>query len=188
MKCKVYWPEEDAWFHGMIKDVRRNLKAKYNVGTAENEKFEERVIKKAFFVRYDDGDRDWLQIFKFSQGEGEEKQVVCINKSQQLDYYWDDDLKEYRESARDYEPKPIQERRDEIVREEEEREEKRKRKDKEEEERERKRKEIVREEEERKRKQKKQKDHLLVQNCGSMRNEGEPKVWFQKTGGRWPAV
>ena len=138
MKCKVYWPEEDAWFHGMIKDVRRNLKAKYNVGTAENEKFEERVIKKAFFVRYDDGDRDWLQIFKFSQGEGEEKQVVCINKSQQLDYYWDDDLKEYRESARDYEPKPIQERRDEIVREEEEREEKRKRKDKEEEERRRK--------------------------------------------------
>ena len=136
--------------------MRRNLKAKYNIGTHDDKKFEERVIKKAFFVQYDDGDRDWLQIFKFSQGEGEEKRVVCIDKSQQLDYYWDDDLKEYRESASDHEPKPIQEQRDEIVREEEERE----------------------------RKQKKQKDHLLVQ----MRNEGEPKVWFQKTGGRWPAV
>ena len=48
VKCKVYWKSDDAYYDGVIKDIRKGLRVK--VGNKPEASLPEQTIKKAFFV------------------------------------------------------------------------------------------------------------------------------------------
>mmetsp|Transcript_7938 Transcript_7938/g.23726 ORF Transcript_7938/g.23726 Transcript_7938/m.23726 type:complete len:327 (-) Transcript_7938:896-1876(-) len=112
MKCEVYWKEMNAHYSGTILDVRRKLRAKY-ADQKHGGQGTEQVVKKAFFVMYEDGDREWIEIKKFEAlpGDGGVNKVR-ITESVQLEEFYDREAKAFAQGST-YEPKSIEERKQE---------------------------------------------------------------------------
>ena len=111
-QCEVYWKEMNAHYSGTILDVRRKLRAKY-ADQKHGGQGTEQVVKKAFFVMYEDGDREWIEIKKFEAlpGDGGVNKVR-ITESVQLEEFYDREAKAFAQGST-YEPKSIEERKQE---------------------------------------------------------------------------
>ncbi|QDZ23657.1 hypothetical protein HOP50_11g61970 [Chloropicon primus] len=111
--CKVFWKEENAYYSGKILDVRKAFRAKHEVANEDvlAKGLKEVTIKKAFFIEYDDGDKEWLSIEKFEIAGGQGGQVL-ITESLQLDYYFDSGSKQFK-PGKEYVPKSIEDRKKE---------------------------------------------------------------------------
>ena len=130
-RCKVHWKEDDAFYSGVVADLRVEARfqreeeevAAAAAGAGAAAAGRERKKKKrlsevkpglAICVKYDDGDVEWLEIGKGAKIENDE---VVISESKRLDNYWDSKSEIFK-SGEDFDvPEDLEKRREEVERE-----------------------------------------------------------------------
>jgi len=112
-KCEVFWPTDNAYYWGKIVDFRRDLKGHFDEEDASEGS--EYAAKKAYFIRYDDGEGEWIEILNGKV----EKDHFQITESKNLAQFYDPKKRRFVPSI-DYREPNLEKRRAQIQQEEKE--------------------------------------------------------------------
>ena len=124
MPCRVYWAQDNDYYHGQVLDFRRQLRGHYDDesdlpsprGRPKLKKEAEVVAKKAFFVKYEDGEQEWIEILKWAMEsyEGDSLGRLVVEESKKLKHFWNAITKKM-EAGDKYTPLPIEKRKAELT-------------------------------------------------------------------------